>query len=47
MGPPSYMRSVVDRNVVVQRIHVQNVWRDPVGNLFYTLSQYRNLMPRG
>ena len=23
MGPPSYMRSVVDRNVVMQRIPVQ------------------------
>ena len=22
MGPPSYMRSVVDRNVVMRRIHV-------------------------
>ena len=47
MGPPSYTRSVIDGNVVVRRIPVQNVWRDPVGNLFYTLSQYSNLMPRG
>jgi len=24
MGPPSYMRSVADRNVVMQRIHILN-----------------------
>jgi len=26
MGPPSYMRSVVDRNIVVWRIPVLSVW---------------------
>ena len=47
MGPPSYMRSVADGNVVVRHIPVLNVLRDPVGSLFYILSQYSNLMPRG
>jgi len=27
MGPPSYMRSFVDRNVVMRRIPVLLVWR--------------------
>ena len=30
MGPPSYMRSVVDRNVVIRRVPVFDLQESPV-----------------
>ena len=32
MGPPSYMRSVVDRNVVIRRIPVYSIGSNPRTN---------------
>jgi len=40
MGPPSYMRSVVDRNVVMLRIAVYKcVLKNTSKNLFYIFQQ--------
>jgi len=43
MGPPSYMRSVVDRNVVMRRMTVViDVSREPIGRILRRVASQKN-----